>query len=333
MRVFLTGKNARQDLDEGFPTSLEHNLGVNNHTLCSSLDDEPEVVICVDFENSTLPVLKRAKRMNIPRVLIKQEPIVVFPQHRFPNPKGLFDYVITKGKVSEGGLYNYGNTWPKSIEFAEARKRKFVAVTANKWSAIGGELYELRRKVYASDHRVDLFGRGWQATPYQEISQVIKELILASMSGVFPKLPSLSNWRSKPQNYLGAVDNKRTIMASYDYALIIENCTFYNSEKLMDSLLVGNFPVYVGGNLEGLGIPNEFVIQATADCNSVIRAIDEAFEIDLVKFRKNLLDWLVEPSTQENWSANQIWRRILRDIEKQVSYINSLAYSIEKSND
>lgn len=333
MRVFLTGKNSSQDLDDGFPTSLKSNLAVDGHSLCSSLEDMPDVVICVDYEPSNSPVLRRAKQLRIPKVLIKQEPIVVFPQHRFPNPRGIFDYVITKGKVAEGGLYNYGNTWPETIEFVESRKRKFVAITANKWSAINGQLYDLRKKVYASDHRVDVFGRGWEATPFEEVSQVIKESVLASMSGVIPKMPSLSNLHRKPKNYLGAVDDKRKIMAAYDYALIIENCTFYTSEKLMDSLLVGNFPVYVGGSLTGLGIPKEFVIEAKADCNSVIEAIDRAFEIDTVDFRTQLLDWLREPSTRESWSANQIWIRILRDIEQNLPYLNSINCPIERTND
>jgi hypothetical protein len=328
MRVFITGKNPSQDLDYGFPTSLESNLRANNHILCSSLDEEPEVVICVDFERRYLPILRRAKEMDIPKVLIKQEPIVVFPQHRFPNPFGIFDDVITKGKISEGGIYNYGNTWPDTIELLESRKRKFVAVTANKWSAISGQLYELRREVYASDGRVDVFGRGWQANLCEEIMQVIKESALASKSGVFPRMPRLSNLRSKPKNYLGAVDDKRRIMAAYDYSLIIENCTFYTSEKLMDSLLVGNFPVYVGGSLEGQGIPSEFVIQATPDCNGVTRAIDAALEIDPVRFRQRLLDWLREPSTRENWSANRIWNRILGDIERKLPYLNLTDYPV-----
>lgn len=311
----MTGKNARQDLDQGFPTSLESNLGVNNHILCSSLDDEPDVVICVDFENRNLPILRRAKRMLIPRVLVKQEPIVVFPQHRHSNPHGLFNHVITKGIFSEKVVYNYGNTWPTGIEFSGRRRQRFVAVTANKWSAINGQLYELRKEVYGSDGRIDVFGRGWEAGRLQELENVLKESVLATLAGIVPRPPKLRILSMKPINYLGPVADKRAIMSSYDYSLIIENCSFYTSEKLVDSLLVGNLPVYVGGSLRGSGIPTEFVVESEAKCESVIGALDAAMSVDMGRFRSNLIEWLREPSTRENWSANAIWARILREVE------------------
>lgn len=315
MRILLTGKNASQDLDEGFPTSLRSNASRLNYVLCSSLNDEPDVVICVDFENRNLPILRRAKRMRIPRVLVKQEPIVVFPQHRYLNPHGIFDHVITKGISTVKGVYNYGNTWPQEIQFSGRRKRRFVAVTANKWSAINGQLYELRKEVYASDDRIDVFGRGWHVGRFEELGNVVKESVLAAMAGIIPKPPKVRILSMKPRNYHGAVADKRAVMSAYDFSLIIENCSFYTSEKLMDSLLVGNFPIYVGGSLHGSGIPREFVIESEANCSSVIGALDMAMGVDTERFRKNLMEWLREPSTREKWSANAIWARILREVE------------------
>jgi hypothetical protein len=316
LSLLLSGKNFGQDLDYGIPTSLLANALRLGHTICTDLEEEPDVVVCVDFEGSSLSLLRKAHKMGVPRVLIKQEPVVVFPQHKSRNPKNLFELVITKGMPSGLGKYNYGNSWPSDVFFEERRKARFVAVTANKWSAIPGQLYDLRTQVYSTDPRVDVYGRGWDSSKFEDILMFSKEVIIASRSFTIPRVPKSMRQFRKPLSYLGEIEDKRTVMSLYEWSLIIENCPFYVSEKLLDSLLLGNIPVYVGGDLDGLGIPAEFVYRAEPTIGDVRRAMDRATQIDPKEYRRKLSDWLNDPRTRENWDANIIWAKVLKEIEE-----------------
>ncbi len=332
LKLLLTGRNFGQDLDFGAPTSLLSNAIRLGHEICTDVGEKPDVVICVDFDGCSLSLIRKANKMSIPCVLIKQEPIVVFPQHKRKNPKNLFHLVITKGMPSGLGKYNYGNTWPSEFVFEDRRKARFVAVTANKWSAIPGQLYDLRKRVYSTDPRIDVYGRGWDSSRFEDLTVIGKEAFIAARSLTIPRVPNFLRHFNKPLNYLGEVENKREVMSLYDCALIIENCPFYVSEKLLDSLLIGNIPVYVGGSLDNLGIPKEFVFSADPTPSDVVRAMDEASDIDAANFRRELTAWLNDSRTREHWDANFIWGRVIKEIEEFLfqSRITDYSKKVEK---
>jgi hypothetical protein len=319
MKFFLAGKNPRQDLEINSDTSFLGTMLRRGHELAVSLDSDVDALICVDYVASEKSILLDARGLKIPVILVKQEPIVVFPVHRFANPGNLFDWVITKGQFDGVEMHNYGNVWPKSISFnTDARLPKFVAITANKWSAVDGQLYDLRREVYSSDSRVDLFGRGWDKSRFNTGLTALKEIIVAASSGVFPAFPDVRLMNLRPKNYCGEISEKFEVMNKYDFSLVIENCGFYTSEKLMDSLLAGNLVVYVGANIAPQNIPNNFVIQADPNLKSVSDAMDLLAKRDAKTIRLELLDWLKQDSTEKKWSANHVNATILRRIEDYV---------------
>jgi len=61
----------------------------DGHTVCNTLQDDPEVIICIDYHKRFRSLLNDGKQLGIPCVLVKQEPIVVYPQHIEANPDSL----------------------------------------------------------------------------------------------------------------------------------------------------------------------------------------------------------------------------------------------------
>jgi hypothetical protein len=55
---------------------------------------------------------------------------------------------------------------------------------------------------------------------------------------------------------MGPVEDKLKTLRQYRFALIIENSDEYVSEKIVDALLAGVVPLYVGAELSRFGFPD-----------------------------------------------------------------------------
>jgi len=169
---------------------------------------------------------------------------------------------------------NYGNTfysshysktsdklfgWPWSdgnVNSSEERIPRVVMIQANKFSAIRGEQYSLRRRVLSEllDRGIplDLYGSGWDAkfsknflTALRSDYYRIRQSIAARQ--FFPA----SRWQYRCLNTrrfksCGEVDNKAAILSRYRFSLVIENDRDFFTEKLMDSLASGCISFYLG---------------------------------------------------------------------------------------
>jgi hypothetical protein len=246
VRIFFGGRNSRLNAsadDISSPASIANRLG---HIVCNDTSETPDVAIFVDYDPREKVKLKELKKLGIPIALIKQEPIVTAPAHAKKNPSGLFDLVITRGDPESDPLFNTFQEWDTRFVGSANRLERIVAINANKWSAVPGELYSLRRRCYAADSRLDLFGRGWSENKFKTLIRVLKENLIALRFGMIPKAGNLRHAFHAPANYLGEAKDKMEILSKYKVSLVIENSEAYMSEKLVDALLAGCIPVYVG---------------------------------------------------------------------------------------
>lgn len=318
MKILFLGKNFDRGLDASDKSTLLNaaiSLGFDVETEHGCLAD---VAICVDFDASQLRTMRSLRNRGVPLILIKQEPPVILPSHKAENPRGLFSRVYARGVSKLGTGLKYPNSWDMPIEkwdlSAATRLNRFIAISANKWSAIHGELYSLRKELYTSHADVDLFGRGWEYSTQGQLLLLAKETLIAIRHLQVPKIPNVRLQLSRPRNFLGSLDQKTLTMMKYDYSLVIENFVGYMSEKLLDSLLAGNLPVYVGPNCEDFGIPGKFVLQAEPNSRDVRRKMEIARTVDLASHREELWDWLSKPGTKAGWTSKSLNESLLRRI-------------------
>ena len=100
---------------------------------------------------------------------------------------------------------------------------------------------------------IDVYGEGWDSNLY--VIKALSKSLLRYFLSRSKSLPSLKlNLFVKPRNYLGVALDK-SILSEYKYSLVMENEASYVSEKLFYALVYGCIPIYVGPNLEELGIP------------------------------------------------------------------------------
>lgn len=270
-------------------------------------NEQPDLAIVVDWTPKDKTKLKELRRLGIPSILVAQEPSVVIPKHLSKKLRRLFRYTITVGRAG-------GDDWIKWPQLWQARRReehrrldRGVLINADKYSAVCGELYSLRRVVVTKEARIDLFGGGWGDSIIRRTRRWVSAILFAVVSGGRLKLNSGVAVTKTPLNYLGPAENKLVTLEKYRYSVVIENSQEYLSEKLFDCFFAGTIPIYVGADLEALGIPKKLVIEAKPDLKSIQSAIQFAATVDLKKYQDEVGRWLSEPQVVGQWSAESVF--------------------------
>lgn len=315
MKILFTGKNHSQGLKDLDPSSLSGAAQSLGFDLVNSADENPDVVVCVDFQKSALSAIRQAKSRKIPTVLIVNEPEVVIPEHSQLRILNAFDRVLKVGRPDSQPALKWPQTW-LPIASNKERLDRVVLVNADKWSFVRGQHYWLRAATSSQFENVDVFGFGWERTAWVRMAHRIFELWRTVASNTWPNLRGVTKILATPLNYMGSVSDKNSAMANYKVALVVENSSEFLTEKLFDAWFAGCIPVYVGPPVEAFGIPRSLVIQVTEPTvREVKNCIDLALATDREVFLANLRAYL-SSGVEAEWKADFALRAILESATK-----------------
>jgi hypothetical protein len=178
-----------------------------------------------------------------------------------------FKVILAPSHIWSARVSGIAFYWPQNnpLAFAEYtnnssshRIDKWVMVQSKKYSFMKNEMYSLRNRILSEkEHEIDLWGYGWNS----KSSKNLIKTFLKDKSIDFSKLIHNYNFNRRIlQNYRGETSNKIQTMTCYRFALVIENSADYVSEKLVDAVIAGTIPVYVGPKLENFGIPSNVAV-------------------------------------------------------------------------
>jgi hypothetical protein len=312
LKIFFIGQNPDRGLKDSDPTSLKSMALKMGHSIASNLGDNPDVVICVDWDKASAKHVKRAEILRIPTVLVKNEPSVVAPGHSDARIDSKFGAIVEVGRPNYSPLIRWPQTWNLEHFGNKQRIDRAVAISANKFSFVSGELYSLRARVYSTSDSLDLFGVGWDRSVINNALKLARELQIAVLGRANKiTLACLASFRFEPMNFLGQAEDKLEVLSRYKVSVVIENSNEYMSEKLIDSILAGTIPVYVGPPVEMFGIPPDMVVFANPNPQDVTRAITQAGLMSYGDWHEMAARWLAVPETSEIWSAQTVMSQIL----------------------
>jgi len=280
-----------------------------------STTHEPRLV-CIDYDSQVRRLFSRYGLNKGHSLLIRTEPTIVLPKNYWPSTQNRFGQVLTLGGDPSVGIDSlpWPQVWPETDDAflyqGKARQDKIVSISGNKLSLISGELYSLRRKCIQQLSDLVFFGKGWDLTFLNKLETALKAFLFALISWRLPKLSALDCWFSRYPRWGGAVDDKRQVMSDYNYALVIENSLEYVSEKLFDAFFAGCIPIYVGPLVSKYGIPQELVIQADPDLESIRRAIESARSLSYEVWFSGVKSFLESESTRTKWSHEHVYQEI-----------------------
>jgi hypothetical protein len=315
VKLLFVGRNYSRGLKDSDSTSVLEVAQSQGLEIVSSLREQPDLLVCVDFLSHAQREVRKASRLGIATVLIANEPRVVVPQHSDPRILRDFDKVIRVGRPDQSPVLKWPQTW-NFQQLEASRKRRAVVVNADKWSFVSGQLYWVRAAISANNDDVDVYGHGWDRGFLVRLAHRAFELLRTIGSAVFPNLKGLRYVTATPRNYKGIAADKIATMSKYKVALVIENSPEVMTEKLFDAWFAGCVPVYVGPPLAPFGIPDSLVIRCDdTSLESINLAITRALEVDREVFSKAVRSFLDEPSTQ-SWRAFPAISDLLREALK-----------------
>ena len=283
---------------------------------------DPGVYVFLDFDNDPSEKLPKNEG-RAPAVLVLQEPSVVRPQNYRTDYLKHMSMVIDVGRspLASKSRINWPQRWtlehlvsPKIA--SSERIDRFAIVNANKMSFAKGELYTLRRIAAQKSSDIDVWGFDWDMPWFRRATKAFEELLIHLKHGFGIKPAAINGWFRSPLSFKGASEDKLSTLASYKYALVIENSIEYMSEKLFDSLFAGTFPIYVGPNPVDFGMPEFVAICAKPDIDSIMKAIEQARKVDLNLWRASVLEWLKSEGVKQAWSWPFVVQQIIDRIDE-----------------
>jgi hypothetical protein len=282
LKIAITSQDGKGDFNfsTGGPWAIfQQTLLQAGHEVVS-ISENPTAVI---FNNYSKPLLRQMlshvaleKRFlvsweppsNRPD-MYKREILNLFGTRFFPSPIWANKY--------RGEFF----AWPQGvIESSEnllwqTRSDKWCMIQGNRWSFIDGELYTLRRScLKAFPGRLDLYGFAWNGSFGRDTKRAFSSLLTKGISNP-KKLVAVSDLGRKYENYRGKTSNKIATLRAYKYSLVIENSNEYLSEKLIDVLLAGTVPLYIGPDLQSFGLPSDIAVTASPTVEAISAAITQ----------------------------------------------------------
>jgi hypothetical protein len=145
-----------------------------------------------------------------------------------------------------------------------------------------------------------------------------KECLIALRGDGRLTFACLANLWTQPLNYLGDSSVKLETLSNYRYSIVIENSAEFMSEKLIDCLLAGTIPVYVGPSTHPFGIPQHLIFTAEPNLESINKALLKAEESNWEAWRAAASDWVFSFSSRETWAARNCNIRLVNDLEAYI---------------
>ena len=246
--------------------------------------------------------------------------ILAWPYYYNSNPlrpdKKHFELKTITSRLKDADIYD-PNKW---------RNRRFVLtlIASNKVSAISSNNYQLRRELAQSLPKsiLTVYGGLWDATLFERVKHRLSVLKSATGSGVSPNLFQIyGNLLRKYKTTAGTIEDKHQITQESKFSLVIENDCNYVSEKLVDALLGGSIPIYIGGNFSALSIPEEAVVTGISDAQAISNFVANISDDEVLRYLFAAQQWLASPDFYENWSGDKVYSKIAVEINQYLGTV------------
>ena len=180
----------------------------------------------------------------------------------------------------------------------------------NKFSTVPGELYSLRRSAINRflKNNIDfvLGGRDWEKSNFWEFKSKVRNLFVnfgrskgISFSNFFVNL----NKKSSNLIMVGEIDDTYEFLSKYEYCLVIENEETYVSEKLLNAIISGCIPIYVGPDLSDFGFPRNIAVEVGRNPKLMIDVFFNLSAIKKEEIRKVGRIWIESELSYERWGV------------------------------
>jgi hypothetical protein len=348
LKVFIDGStniNSSKDYFGQFENQLFRILHASG-LLPTNIEDA-DLFISVNHSNQAYKKYKSLGREKIKAILIRSEPIAVFPAQYTKRIVNKYDFVITLGQKEEilknhyyvEHPYSYlpnpnlqmtkgsnvknilvSEAFNKNFDLISWNKREIIVsmIASNKVSCIKDNNYDLRRS-YARvlrAHFLRVYGDLWGASFCERLKHRLAVLLFSVKNLTFPNINSIyGEFFRKYTTYYGPVDDKHVIIKDSKFSLVVENSNQYISEKIFDAMMCGSIPIYFGPNLDDLGIPGkDIAVLYKGPAEKLEDYIMNLTDTDIENYLSSIRKFLQSENFIDVWLEETVYRKIANKI-------------------
>jgi len=217
---------------------------------------------------------------------------------------------IVKDRVKEAGESN-------------RRLGSVGMINQNKVSLVPGALYAKRRDVIKEfiDSRLtfDLAGANWDKGYFWLGTQYGYAAACCFKAQTVPRIASIRapiDIKNKHLRYHGWVESQFNFMKGLQFVVVIENEASYVSEKILNAIVAGCIPLYLGPPLREFGIPDGVAIQVNGLKGQFSAAFNNASRKQIAEVLEIGRQWITSDDTLSRWGVRQGFNRLAERISR-----------------
>lgn len=199
----------------------------------------------------------------------------------------------------------------------KSRPRKLVMVAANKVSPTKNANYSIRRKLAKemSPQDLEVYGPLWDGKLGDKVYHRLAVTGVNLRQGIVPHPISIyGNLLTRYSTARGPVDNKHAILKQARFSLVVENSNHYVSEKIIDSMINGSIPLYVGPKLEEVGLPNAIAIRSSGKREEILEIMRRFDSKSISPILDEMKRFFGESTFLETWTGTSTYKKLSRQL-------------------
>ena len=280
-------------------------------------------------------------------ILLRDEPVSVFPSQFENHVESLYSQVLTPGLSKELSRRTFFIPWPYEInanpntpkksdsdvlsqiqangfgislnEWA-LREHHIVVISSNKVSPKKSVFHDFRRVLAhnAQELNVKIYGDLWSDDLKKKINHRLGVLAFAirnrskiSIRSIYGDL----HWRYQS---CGPIDNKFDVLLNSKMSIVLENSDSTVSEKLFDVIVAGCVPIYVGPSLLSIDLPDDIAIQCEPNIDSLTYILKTLSDESIELMRQRGQNFIRSDKFKTIWSSEGVNSHLYDLIVQQI---------------
>jgi hypothetical protein len=224
-------------------------------------------------------------------------------------------------KPPEDNLYNLmNNSHSKSLfEYTTwvGRSNYMTLIASNKVSCDKFENYSLRRNLAyrLPPNFIQVYGDLWSSSYWEKIKHRIAVLKFA-LKNFSPlnlkRLYGNLHWQFKSAR--GHIQDKQILLKDSKFNLVIENDPAYVSEKLIDSLVNGCIPVYLGADVPHSALPKNAYLKLPKTPEGLKSLLEHITEVEIRSILFEIERFVTSQTFVTTWDKKHVYNQIAQII-------------------
>jgi len=199
----------------------------------------------------------------------------------------------------------------------KSRPRKLVMIAANKVSPTKNANYSIRRKLAKgmSPEDLEVYGPLWGGKFGDKVYHRLAVMGTNLRQGIAPHPISVyGNLLTHYSTARGPVDNKHAILKQARFSLVVENSNHYVSEKIIDTMINGSIPIYVGPKLEDVGLPSTIAIRSSGKREEVLEIMRKFDSKSISPILDEIREFFEGSTFLETWTGASTYEKLSRQL-------------------